>query len=58
MATALTLAAALITALAVADGRLTPGAIRAATSLPAIGVILAAVVLREPIAALGFGRWI
>jgi hypothetical protein len=28
------------------------------TSLPAIGVILAALVLREPIAALGFGRWI
>ena len=28
------------------------------SSISAIGVILAAVVLREPIAALGFGRWI
>jgi arsenical pump membrane protein len=52
VAAVLAIASAVITAAALLDGRLTVPAIRHALSIPAIVVILAAAVLRDPIAGL------
>lgn len=52
VATVLTIVAAAITALALADGRLDLDGVRRSISVPAVVVILGAALLREPIAGL------